>query len=106
MVMLGLHSLIHPSQTYCIPHATSLTLGLARSSAPPLPPGPRPVPTANGGYLQNITVYRITPRNVTDLCEKDAADVAGDYEFYMEVLAGTYRPRRFILSPISCVLYL
>ena len=77
-----------------------------RSSAPSLPPGPRPVPTANGGYLQNITVYRVTPRNVTDLCDKDSADVAGDYEFYLQVIARTYRPCcvRFILFSFSCVL--
>lgn len=45
-----------------------------------------PTPTANGGHLQNVTVYRVTPRNITDLCNKNTADPAGDYGFYLKVL--------------------
>ena len=48
------------------------------------------MPTANGGFLQNTTVYRVTPRNVTDLCNKDTADTAGDYAFYMAVCVLMY----------------
>eukprot|EP00936_MAST-01D_sp_MAST-1D-sp1_P000590 g590.t1 len=35
----------------------------------------------SGGGVQNITVYRVTPRNVTDLANKNTGDAAGDIMF-------------------------